>query len=90
MPCPKRFAAALQETETLQDGTRMYTWRAVRRQQLQKLRKQTRLIVLFMALIEIMRVGVIDLVYQGKHGTKAPGPEDYGVGYVLYTANSFY
>lgn len=79
MPCPQRFTAALQETETTVDGVKMYTWRAVRRQQLRKLRKQTRSLVFFMAMVELTRVTAIDLVYQGAHGTKAPGPEDYGV-----------
>jgi len=79
MPCRKRFQAALQETETTEDGVKMYTWRAVRRQHLRALRKQTRTIVFFMALIEILRVGVVDMVYAGKHDTKAPGPEEYGV-----------
>lgn len=79
MPCPKRFAAALKETTTNEDGVKMYTWRAVRRQHLRMLRKQTRTIVLFMAIIEILRVGAPDIVYGGKHGTNAPGTEDYGV-----------
>ena len=84
MPCPRRFAAALQETETTEDGIKMYTWRAVRRQHLQMLRKQTRVIVFFMALIEILRVGAVDMVYRGKHDTLAPGPEDFGVCYDVY------
>lgn len=79
MPCPQRFSAALQETMTTEDGVKMYTWRAVRRQQLRKLRKQTRSIVFFMALIEVLRVGAADIVYGGKHGTHARGAEDYGV-----------
>jgi len=79
MPCPKRFQAALQETETTEDGIQVYTWRAVRRQHLRALRKQTRSIVFFMALIEILRVGVVDMVYAGKHDTTPPGPEEYGV-----------
>lgn len=79
MPCPQRFQAALQETVTTEDGVKMYTWRAVRRQHLRMLRKQTRTIVFFMALIEALRVGVVDIVYAGHNGTKAPGPEDYGV-----------
>jgi len=79
MPCPRRSQAALQETITTEDGVKMYTSRAVRRQYLSKLGKQTQTIVFFMALIEVLRVGVTDIVYAGKHGTKAPGPEDYGV-----------
>lgn len=80
MPCSARYAAALEETETTPDGVKMYTWRAVRRQQLRKLRQPVRWIVLFMALLEIACVSnVFDLVYQGKHGSKVPGPEDYGV-----------
>ncbi|KAK5092179.1 hypothetical protein LTR70_005834 [Exophiala xenobiotica] len=81
MPCRKRFQAALQETETTEDGVKMYTWRAVRRQHLRALRKQTRTIVFFMVLIEILRVGVVDMVYAGKHDTRAPGPEEYGIAY---------
>lgn len=79
MPCPRRVSAALQKTITSEDGVEMYTWRAVRRQQLRKLRKQTRSIVFFMALLEALRVGAADIVYGGKHGTKERGPEDYGV-----------
>ena len=79
MPCPKRFAAGLQETLTTENGVKMYTWRAVRRQQLRKLRKQTKSIVFFMALMEVLRVGAADIVYGGKHETHARGPEDYGV-----------
>lgn len=80
MPCSARYAAALEETELTPDGIKMYTWRAVRRQQLRKLRQPVRWIVLFMALLEIACVSnVFDLVYQGRHGSKAPGPEDYGV-----------
>ncbi|KAK5071119.1 hypothetical protein LTS08_000245 [Lithohypha guttulata] len=81
MPCPNRFAAALQETVTTEDGVKMYTWRAVRRQHLRMLRKQTRTIVFFMAMIEILRAGVGNMVYGGKHGTQAAGAEDYGISY---------
>lgn len=79
MPCSKRFAAALEETETTPDGVRMYTWRAVRRQQLRDLRQPVRWVVFFMALIEVQRVGLTNIIFQGKHDTKAAGPEDYGV-----------
>lgn len=86
MYCSKRIQAALQETETSEDGVKMYTWRAVRMQHLRALRKQTRTIVFFTALIEILRVGVVDMVYAGKHDTKAPGPEEYGVCPALKTS----
>lgn len=32
-----------------------------------------------MALIEAMRVGPVQMVYAGKQGYPAPGPEDFGV-----------
>ena len=84
MSCPSRLQLALQETIKSDDGVEMYTGRAVRRQHLRMLRKQVRSIVFFMAMIEIIRVGAADIVYKGAHGTKARGPEDYGVRPLLY------
>ena len=90
MPCPRAFAAALHETITTEDGVEMYTWRAVRRQQLGKMRKQIRSVVICMAWIEILRVGPADMVYGGKHGTHERGPEDYGVCAVRLKLKHYY
>lgn len=63
----------------MEDGVMMYTWRAVRKQQLRKMRKQITSVVICMAWMEMLRVGPADMVYGGKHGTHERGPEDYGV-----------
>lgn len=69
----------MNETEMTVDGVKMHTWRAVRKQQMRKLRKQTRSIVLFMALTEAMRVGPVQIAMAGQEGYPKPGPKDYGV-----------
>lgn len=69
----------MNEVETNTEGVKMHTWRAVRRRNLRMLRKQTRSIVLLMALMEAMRVGPVQIVFAGKDGYPAKGPEDYGV-----------
>ena len=82
MPCrwSRRCGSSEQETTvTNEDGVKMQSWHSVRRYNMRKLRKNTRHIVLLMALIEAMRVGPVQMVYAGKQGYPAPGPEDFGV-----------
>lgn len=46
-----------------------------------EMRRQTRKIVLLMALIEALRHGPAQLVFAGKDGYPAMGEEDYGIAY---------
>jgi hypothetical protein len=57
----------------------MQTWHSVRRENLRRLRKNTRHIVLLMAMIEAIRAGPVQMVYAGKQGYAPRGPEDFGV-----------
>lgn len=88
MPCPwsRRCNAAtnngLTPTDALPSPTSapdVQDWKTVRRYHLRMMRKQVRSVVLFMALMEALRVGPIQLVYAGKQGYPEPGPEDFGV-----------
>jgi len=89
MPCPwsRRCRAAannngLISSDALPSPTAapdVMEWKSVRRYHLRMMRKQVRTIVLFMALMEALRVGPLQLVYAGKHGYPEPGPEDFGV-----------
>lgn len=88
MPCPwsRRCNAASDNGIRLTDALPSPTsapdvedWKTVRRHHLRRMRKQVRSIVLFMALMEALRVGPIQLVYAGKHGYPEAGPEDFGV-----------
>ena len=54
-------------------------WKTVRRYHLRLMRKQVRSVVMFMALMEALRVGPVELVYAGKRGYPEAGPEDFGV-----------
>ena len=45
------------------------------------MRKQTRTVVLLMALMEALRVGPAQLVFAGKDGYAAPGENDFGISY---------
>lgn len=54
-------------------------WKTVRRYHLRLMRKQVRSVVMFMALMEALRVGPVELVYAGKRGYPESGPEDFGV-----------
>ena len=78
--CPERPAIMWKEIETSVEDIEMYTWRTVRRQHLRKLRKCTRAIFLFLSFAELLRCGVFNVVYNGKHGSRVlDGPEDYGI-----------
>jgi hypothetical protein len=88
MPCPwsRRCNAASNNPITSTDALPSPTsapdvedWKSVRRYHLRMMRKQVRSVVLFMALMEALRVGPIQLVYAGKQGYPEPGPEDFGV-----------
>ena len=52
-----------------------------RRENLRVMRKQTRTVVFLMALMEALRVGPAQLVFAGKEGYDAPGPNDFGIAY---------
>ncbi|KEF59541.1 uncharacterized protein A1O9_04385, partial [Exophiala aquamarina CBS 119918] len=92
MPCPwsRRCNApannGLTPTDALPSPTSapdVEDWKTVRRYHLRKMRKQVRSVVLFMALMEALRVGPIQLVYAGKQGYPEPGPEDFGIAYTV-------
>ena len=48
---------------------------------MRQMRRQTRRVVLLMALIEALRVGPAEMVFAGKDGYKAPGEDDFGIAY---------
>ncbi|RMZ84520.1 hypothetical protein DV737_g1125, partial [Chaetothyriales sp. CBS 132003] len=47
------------------------------------MRKQVRTVILFMSLMEAIRVGPLQLVFAGKQGYPAPGEDDYGIAYTM-------
>ena len=63
------------------------TWKDIRRFNLRKMRKQVRSVVLFMALMEAIRVGPVQIVFAGKEGYDYPAPaqDDFGVSITLST-----
>ncbi|EXJ88218.1 hypothetical protein A1O1_05148 [Capronia coronata CBS 617.96] len=89
MPCRwsrrcNAAAAAADNNDTLPSPSstpNVESWQQIRRQNLRMMRKQVRSIVLLMALIEAIRVGPVQIVYAGRQGYPAPGPEDYGIAY---------
>ncbi len=48
---------------------------------MRQMRRQTRRVVLLMALIEALRVGPAEMVFAGKEGYEAPGEDDFGIAY---------
>ena len=91
MPCPwsRRCRAAVDNVpDTLPSPTSapdMEDWKKIRKYHLRNMRKQVRQVVLLMALMEAIRVGPIQLVYEGKHGSPAAGEDDFGVCFVLHS-----
>ncbi|KAG9796128.1 hypothetical protein KCU88_g107, partial [Aureobasidium melanogenum] len=59
------------------------SWQLIRRRNLRMMRKQVRTIVLLMALIEVIRIGPVDIVFAGREGQSARGPEDFGIAYSI-------
>lgn len=64
------------------------SWQLIRRRNLRMMRKQVRTIVLLMALIEVIRIGPVDIVFAGREGQSARGPEDFGVCSPTYTSRT--
>ena len=48
---------------------------------IRQMRSQTRQIIFFMALMEGLRHGPVQMVFAGKEGYDAPGAEDFGIAY---------
>ena len=48
---------------------------------IRQMRKQTRRVVLLMALMEALRVGPTEIVFAGKNGYAPPGEDDFGIAY---------
>ncbi|KAL2413622.1 hypothetical protein ABEF95_003827 [Exophiala dermatitidis] len=59
------------------------SWQLIRRRNLRMMRKQVRTIVLLMALIEVIRIGPVDIVFAGREGQPARRPEDFGIAYSI-------
>jgi hypothetical protein len=91
MPCPwsRRCRVVVDNVpDTLPSPTfapDMEDWKKIRKYHLRNMRKQVRQVVLLMALMEAIRVGPIQLVYEGKHGYPAAGEDDFGVCFVLHS-----
>ncbi|KAK5197026.1 hypothetical protein LTR99_000619 [Exophiala xenobiotica] len=89
MPCPwsRRCRAAVDNVpDTLPSPTLapdMEDWKKIRKYHLRNMRKQVRQVVLLMALMEAIRVGPIQLVYEGKHGYPAAGEDDFGIAHAV-------
>lgn len=90
MPCPWTRRCSAAESNTNADALPSPTsaqavedWKKIRRYNLRMMRKQVRVIVLLMALMEAIRVGPVQIVYAGRHGYPAPAEDDYGVCFPL-------
>ncbi|EXJ87022.1 hypothetical protein A1O3_03979 [Capronia epimyces CBS 606.96] len=83
MPCSwsRRCRAADNGLPSPSSSPDVESWGQIRRHHLRMMRKQVRSIVLLMALIEAIRVGPVQMVYAGRQGYAAPGPEDFGIAY---------
>ena len=80
MPCRwYRRCQAAAIPDASEAGKDVEHWRHIRRYNLRMMRKQTRHVVLFMSLMEAIRVGPVQLVFAGKQGYPAPGEDDFGV-----------
>jgi hypothetical protein len=54
-------------------------WLKVRHFSIHCLRRQTRTIILLLALTEVLKTGPLELVHAGRQGFPPPGENDYGV-----------
>ena len=82
MPCRwsnRCQAAAITEDASADGDKEVEHWRHVRRYNLRMMRKQVRTIILFMALMEAIRIGPVQMVFAGKEGYPAAGEDDFGV-----------
>ncbi|RMZ84917.1 hypothetical protein DV738_g23, partial [Chaetothyriales sp. CBS 135597] len=63
------------------DGTgddQVEHWRDIRRHNLRQMRKQVCAVILFMSLMEAIRVGPVQMVFAGKQGYAPPTDDDHG------------
>jgi len=58
-------------------------WRSVRRTYLRGLRKQTRMVILLLALLQALKTGPAEIVYAGRDGYPGPGKDDHGIAYTV-------
>jgi hypothetical protein len=85
MPCRRwhRAPTAYQVNDLPQPSSTpdVETWRDIRKYNLRMMRKQVRSVVFFMALLEAIRVGPVQIVFAGKDGYSYPAPakDDFGV-----------
>ena len=61
------------------DGSKPEPWLKTRQTYIRSLRCQTRSVILLLALTEALKHGPLELVYAGREGFPAPGPQDFGV-----------
>lgn len=80
MPCP-RSRCGVSKTFKLEDGTEMRTWHSVRMENLRNMRKMVKRVLLYMALIEALRVGPDMIVFAGQKGYPDKSCNDFGISY---------
>ncbi|RMZ90461.1 hypothetical protein DV736_g2300, partial [Chaetothyriales sp. CBS 134916] len=86
MPCRwsrRCQAAAVCDAAAAASNDNVEHWRHTRRYNLGQMRKQVRAVILFMSLMEAIRVGPLQLVFAGKQGYPAPGEDDFGIAYTM-------
>ena len=82
MPCPwsrRACAAAATELPAPTASKDVEDWKMVRRRNIRQMRKQTKTIMLLMALMEALRVGPLQMVYAGTDNFPPKSADDYGV-----------
>ncbi|KAK5283399.1 hypothetical protein LTR55_012100 [Exophiala xenobiotica] len=57
----------------------MEDWKKIRKYHLRNMRERVCHVILLMALMEAIRVGPVQLVYEGKHGYPAARDDDFGI-----------
>jgi len=72
-------------SQQLDDETGMphLGWARLRRRHLRDLRRQTKSIIIFLALRECMTHSPMQLAYSGRHGFPGPSEDDFGISYTV-------
>lgn len=84
MPCrwSRRCQATPVEPLNMDDNEpKVQHWRVERRYNLMSMRRQVRSIVLFMALLEALRIGPVQIVFAGQGDFPARTENDFGISY---------
>lgn len=64
-----------------EEGEEMESWHSIRWNHLRNMRKMVKRVVLYMALLEAIKIGPLSIVFAGKDGYPEPKPEDFGFVY---------